>query len=251
MKTKNFAALTITIAVLIGLLIYWRENAARDQVNLYHVLLWQIGIWLPWVLGFVTLDSIIKKAKKSKFKVLLLLGSCTLLVGLHFGWFFFLSSNFSPYIGQYGCRFGVYRYFFIFWTLIDIGLIWFIIDKQKGDENEELPPPLLFELTRGGNKYFCEPMQIMLLVAENYYTRLVTTEGVFVMRKPLKYFQDALPTDLFKKIHRSTIVNVNYVSELAKVNDKGLEVIMKDGTKRKVSRNFVKEINLFFKNRTY
>ena len=91
----------------------------------------------------------------------------------------------------------------------------------------------------------------MVVVAENEYTRLVPTEGVFVMRKPLKYFQDALPTDLFKQLHRSTIVNVNYVSVLAKGNDKGLEVIMKDGTKRKVSRNFVKEINLFFKNSTY
>ncbi len=251
MKTKNFAALAITIALLIGLLIYWREDAARDQVNLYHVLLWQIGIWLPWVLGFLALDRIIIKTKEAKFKILLLVGSCALLIGLHFGWFFTLSTNFSPYIGQYGSRFGVYRYFFIFWTLIDVGLIWFIIDKLKGGDNEELPPPLLFELTRGGNKYFCEPTQIMLLIAENYYTKLVTTEGVFVMRKPLKSFQDVLPSNLFKKIHRSTIVNVNYVSELAKVNDKGLEVIMKDGTRRKVSRNFVKEINLFFKNRTY
>lgn len=251
MKIKNFVALTITIGILLGLLIYWREADARDQVKLYHVLLWQLGIWIPWVLGFMALSTIIKKNKKTKFKVLLLFGSCTLLVGLHFGWFFFLSTNFSPYIGQYGCRFGVFRYFFIFWTLIDLGLIWFIIDKLKGGKNEELPPPLLFELTRGGNKYFCEPTQIMLLVAENYYTKLSTTEGVFVMRKPLKSFQDVLPSDMFKKIHRSTIINVNYVSELAKGNDKGLEVIMKDGTKRKVSRNFVKEINLFFKNRTH
>jgi hypothetical protein len=250
MKIKNFVALTITIGILLGLLIYWREGDARDHVSLYHVLLWQIGIWLPWVMGFKVLDNIIKRKDKAKFSVPLLFGSCIILVGLHFGWFFFLSSNFSPYIGQYGCRYGVYRYFFIFWTLIDIALVWFIIDKLKRVENEELPPPLLFELTRGGNKYFCEPPQIQLLAAENYYTKLYTTEGVFVMRKSLKSFQDVLPPDMFKKIHRSTIINVNYVSELARGNDKSLEVIMKDGTRRKVSRNYVKEINIFFKNRT-
>jgi two-component system LytT family response regulator len=71
------------------------------------------------------------------------------------------------------------------------------------------------------------------------------------MRKPLKSFQEVLPPDTFKKIHRSTIINVNYVSELGRGNDKGLEVIMKDGTRRRVSKRFIKEITLFFKNRTY
>lgn len=251
MKTRNFVALTISIALVMGLLIYLREYATRDQVALYSVFLWQLGIWIPWIIGFKVLERIIKKINKTKFGVFLLLGSSIIWVGLHLGWFFFLSSTYSPYLGLPGSRFGVYRYFFIFWTLIDVGLIWFVIDKLKGVENEELPPPLLFELTRGSNKYFCEPTQIQLLVAENYYTKLYTTEGVFVMRKPLKSFQDVLPPDMFKRIHRSTIINVNYVSELAKGDYKSLEVIMKDGTRRKVSRNFVKEINLFFRNRTY
>lgn len=251
MKTRNFVTLMIAIGVLLGLLIYWREENARDQVNLYKVVLWQIAIWLPWIISFRVLDSIIEKTNKAKHRVLTLFGSCIILVGLHFGWFFFLSSYFSPYLGQNGSRYGVFRYFFIFWTLLDIGLIWFIIDKLERVEYIEKSPPLLFELTRGGNKYFCEPAQLQLLIAENYYSKLYTTEGIFVMRKSLKSFQDVLPSDMFKKIHRSTIINVNYVSELAKVNDKGLEVIMKDGIRRKVSRNYVKEINLFFKNRTY
>lgn len=251
MKTRNFVALTISIALVMGLLIYLREYETRDQVTLYRVFLWQLGIWLPWIIGFKVLERIIKKINKTKFGIFLLLSSSIIWAGLHLGWFFFLSSTYSPYLGLPGSRFGVYRYFFIFWTLIDVGLIWFVIDKLKGVENEKLPPPLLFELTRGSNKYFCEPSQIQLLVAENYYTKLYTTEGVFVMRKPLKSFQDVLPPDMFKRIHRSTIINVNYVSELAKDDYKSLEVIMKDGTRRKVSRNFVKEINLFFRNRTY
>ena len=250
MKTRNFVAITISIAVVIGLLIYLRENATQDQVTLYSVLLWQLGIWIPWIIGFKILERTFKKIHKTKFGNFLLLGSGIIWVGLHFGWFFLLSSTYSPYLGLTGSRFGVYRYFFIFWILIDVGLIWFIIDKLKGVENEELPPPLLFELTRGSNKYFCEPAQIQLLVSENYYTKLYTTQGIFVMRKPLKSFQDVLPQDIFKRIHRSTIINVNYVSELARVDYKSLEVIMKDGTRRKVSRNFVKEINLYFRNRT-
>ncbi|WP_299537304.1 LytTR family DNA-binding domain-containing protein [Ulvibacterium sp.] len=251
MKTRNFAVVTISIAVVLGLLIYWREYSARSQVALFQVLLWQIGIWGPWVLGFELIKQFIGKTAKTKFGILFLAGTCIIWIGLHFGWFFFISSNFSPYLGLPGSRFGVYRYFFIFWTLIDIGLLWFIIDKLKSTKDEEVSPPLLLELTRGNNKYFCEPSQIQWLAAENYYTKLCTTEGVFVMRKPLKSFHDLLPQDMFKRIHRSTIINVNYVSELERGNGQSLKVVMRDGTRRRVSRNFVKETTLFFKDRTY
>ena len=52
MKTRNFVAITISIAVVIGLLIYLREYATQDQVTLYSVLLLQLGIWIPWIIGF-------------------------------------------------------------------------------------------------------------------------------------------------------------------------------------------------------
>jgi hypothetical protein len=251
MKTKNFIGLILSIAVLLGLLIYWREYATRDQVTLYHVLLWQLAIWIPWIIGFKVLEKINKYSIESKFGVPLLMGAGLVFVCLHFGWFFMFSSTYSPYLDLEGSRFGVYRYFFIFWTLVDIGLVWFIIDKMRTVREGEPKPPLLLELTRGSNKYFCEPSQIYLLVAENYYTKLFTTEGTFVMRKPLKSFYDILPQNMFRKIHRSTIVNVNYVSELSRGSGHSLEVIMKDGTRRKVSRTFIKEITLFFKDRTY
>jgi hypothetical protein len=250
MKILRFLALFTSIGILLGLLIYWREYSASAEVSLFHVLLWQVGIWTPWTISFMVFEKVIKKTHQNNFGILQLFVSSTIWVALHFGWFFLMSTNFSPYIGQYGCRFGVFRYFFIFWTLIDIGLVWFVIDKLKTSMNLEVSPPLLLELTRGKNKYFCEPSQIHLLASENYYTKLFTTEGVFVMRKPLKYFQDVLPHDIFKKIHRSTIINVNYVSELARGVDYRLEIIMKDGTRRRVSRNFAKEITLFFKDRT-
>jgi hypothetical protein len=62
---------------------------------------------------------------------------------------------------------------------------------------------------------------------------------------------NCIPTgEDFRKIHRSTIINVNYVSGLARGKNDGLEVILKDSTKRKVSRNYSKEIRTFFKNRS-
>lgn len=249
MKTSKFLALTIFIGVCLGLLIYWREHDVRAMVSLTGVLLWQIAIWSPWTLGFKLLESVGGLSSRPGYRILLLAVFSLVWISLHFAWFFVFSSYFSPYLDLPGTRFGVFRYFFVFWTVMDLGLLLFVLDKIKTGPKES--PSLLLELTRGSNKFFCEPSQIYLLTAENYYTRLLTSEGVFVMRKPLKAYEEMLPPDIFLRIHRSTIINVNHVSELARGNGHGLEVIMKDGSRRKVSRNSTSEINRFFKNRTH
>lgn len=232
-----------------GILIYWREYAARDHVSLLHVLLWQLLIWLPWGFGFEGLERIVDKFKGRKHGKPLAFTVGLFWVLVHFGWFFVISSSISPYLEFSESRFGVYRYFFIFWTLIDLGLLWFVVDKLWSIEGEHGPSPVLLELTRGSKTYFCEPDQVHWLVSENYYTKISTDSGVFVMRRLLKTFLDILPSELFKKIHRSTIVNVAYVTELEGNSSQGFELVLKDGTKHRVSRSFSKEILLFFKGR--
>ena len=250
MRKYQIVFVPVAIALVLAGFIYWREFDLRDQVPAYKVLLWQLAIWTPWIAGFALLRQVAVKFDNSPFRWAYALGLGTFLVALHFGWFFLVSSNFSPYIGQYGCRFGVFRYFFVFWTFIDIVLVWFAADNFKGSHPNDAARPSLLELTRGRNSYFCEPSQIRFLVAENYYTMLSTTEGIFRMRKPLKYFSEILPSDRFMKIHRSTIVNLNCVSELARGADSALFVVMEDGTRRRVSRNLTKEVLKFFEART-
>lgn len=247
MKASKFLTLTVFIGICLGLLIYWRERDVRALVSPVNVLLWQMAIWAPWTLGFIILNKISRITAKPRHRILLLAVSSLGWICLHFAWFFLFSSYFSPYLHLPGTRFGVFRYFFVFWTVMDMGLLLFVLDKLKPGKIEK--PSLLFELTRGGNKFYCEPSQIYLLASENYYTRLFTSEGIFVMRKSLKSYEELLPADTFLRIHRSAIVNVNQVAELARGNNHGLEVVMKDGTRRKVSRNLAGEINTYFRNR--
>ncbi|MEW2920963.1 LytTR family DNA-binding domain-containing protein [Muricauda sp. ANG21] len=253
MKTKNFIGITIIISLLLAVLIHWREYSSRDQVSVWYVIAWQLCIWLTWVLGFWALREVRKRTLLQKYGKWIGFLTGLLWIVCHFGWFFMISSNFSPYLDYPESRFGVYRYFFIFWTLIDFGLLWFVIDKlwTEKESKAEQDNPILLELTRGGKSYFFEPHQIHSLTAENYYTKLSTTSGIFVMRKPLKEFHDILPSPMFQKIHRSTIVNVEYVSELVGNMSQGLELVLKDQTKHKVSRSFSKKIQQFFKERTH
>ena len=251
MKLKNFVFLFLIIAFVLGGLIYWREYATRDQVSLIHVLIWQIGVWAPWILGFILLRKMHRNLVNTKIGLAKLTLIGVVLVGLHFGWFFLLSSTASPYLNLPGSRFGVYRYFFVFWTLIDLALLWFMVDKLNTSQEQTEKIPLLLELTRGGNKFFCKPSDIQWLVSENYYTKLATNQGIFMMRKPLKTYLEILPMHTFLKIHRSTIINMDYVVELARGSGSTLEVIMQDGTRRRVSKSFIKEVTQLFKERVY
>ncbi len=250
MQIRPLYLVPVAIALILAGFIYWREIELRDQIPLFKVVLWQLAIWTPWMAGFLALQRVVNKAGYSKYAWLYITAAGAALIGLHFGWFFLISSNFSPYIGQDGCRFGVFRYFFVFWTFIDIVLVWFTADKFAGSRTKDSAKPTLLELTRGKKKYFCEPSKIRFLVSENYYTMLNTTEGIFRMRKPLKYFQEILPPELFMKVHRSTIVNLNCVTELTRDEASALYVVMDDGTRRRVSRNFTKAVRQFFEART-
>jgi len=234
--------------LFLAILIYWRENEVQDQISFFNVLLWQIGIWVPWLLIFLIFKKIVNK---SNLPNSIIRGLGLLWIVIHYVWFFYLSSQFSPYLGMPATRYGVYPYFFIFWTIMDILLIWNvlnILNQQKLISNETR----LFkiELSRGNKTYYLDHEQIHWLSSEGYYTSFHTDQGIFLIRKSLKLILKELPQTDFKRVHRSTIINVNYVSGFGKTINNGLEVILKDGSRRSVSRNYSKDIKAFFRSRS-
>jgi len=248
-KVLKFLVFLSIFALLIAALIYWREDSVRDQISFLHVFIWQYSIWIPWILAFLLFKFVVNKFRHLKIGKIVVFGSGVIWIGIHFAWFFYISSIFSPYLGMPATGYGVYPYFFIFWTILDIGLMWYVLEDfwQLPIEDKQVKP-ILIELTRGDKKYYCEPNQVHWLSAEDYYTQLFTNQGKFLIRKTLKDFYKILPHEDFKRIHRSTVINVNYVSGLARGKNDSLEVILKDGTKRRVSRNYSREIRAFFRN---
>ena len=247
----KFLVFLVSFAILLSVLIYWRENDVQHQVLFLHVVGWQITIWLPWILAFPLFRIINKSLQSYRFRITAFYSVYAVWISIHFAWFFLISNHFSPYLDLPATGYGVYPYFFIFWTSVDIGLLWYVINEVRRDHLDNTrKDPVVFELVRGDKKYFCEPKQVHWLAAENYYTRLYTDQGIFVMRKPLKYFAEQLPENDFQQIHRSTIININQVEQLRSKNDT-LQVIMKDGNKRKVSRNYMKKIRSVFRERSF
>ncbi len=243
----KFLAFIASLSIVLSVVIYFREEEIKDQINFIKVLVWQLVIWCPWMLMYYFSPKVWARVKTVNYGSSIYYCFGLTWVFLHFTWFFFISSNYSPYLGMPATGYGVYPYFFIFWTLIDIIIVGIILYSETQEySSKRSSTPTIIELTRREEKLFCEPQEIHWLSSDNYYTHLETKHGKFVMRQTLKYYKEQLRSDEFIQIHRSTIVNIRFVKGLSKDNNK-LYVMLKDGSKKSVSKKNVVMVRSLFK----
>ena len=85
----------------------------------------------------------------------------------------------------------------------------------------------------------------------NYSIFNLSDKEKITVSKSLKEYEDILPEDQFVRIHKSSIINLNYLTEYNSKN--GLEVVLKDGSKIAVSRrrasDFLDRIKTFTANK--
>lgn len=82
--------------------------------------------------------------------------------------------------------------------------------------------------------------EISHIQANDHYLRLHDRHRFYLIRKSLKRLQNELPDD-FIQIHRSTIVNQQYVTRLIKENGR-LVVVLRNGTQLRVSASYEKAV---------
>ncbi|MEL6135375.1 MAG: LytTR family DNA-binding domain-containing protein [Bacteroidota bacterium] len=61
-------------------------------------------------------------------------------------------------------------------------------------------------------------MDICYLVAERSYCRIITLEAEYLISDPLKQLEDKLPKDQFMRVHRSYVVNLKQIDEVAETH---------------------------------
>lgn len=75
---------------------------------------------------------------------------------------------------------------------------------------------------------------IMYCQADQNYTKVHTINGgELLISKPLNIVESMLPGDIFFRIHKSHLVNMNYIKSYSRVE--GFHVILEDGTKLDVA----------------
>ncbi len=69
--------------------------------------------------------------------------------------------------------------------------------------------------------------EILSVSASREYSEIVTKESKkYIIRKSLKKWIDILPSISFLQIHRSTIININYIESMKKLSESSYEVFL-------------------------
>lgn len=89
-----------------------------------------------------------------------------------------------------------------------------------------IPTSTGYEFEKISNIVYCE--------GQDNYSKIVTIQGKeIIITKSLKYLEDTLPKDAFIRIHKSTLVNLNYVTSYSRVD--GYFLQMANGKQLSVS----------------
>jgi two-component system LytT family response regulator len=85
-----------------------------------------------------------------------------------------------------------------------------------------------------------DPSKILFVEAKSNCSNIVLTDGSnFLDTRTLGVYENFLPENMFFRIHRSYIVNLNFLEEYRR--DRGNYAILKDGLKLPVSKKRVKD----------
>ena len=88
---------------------------------------------------------------------------------------------------------------------------------------------------RNGQKIIIIPVdEIIFIKADGDYISVNTAKGSWLKEQTMKYTEDALPADSFVRIHRSYIVNINYISRIERYGEKQ-QIVLHNNEKIKIS----------------
>lgn len=89
---------------------------------------------------------------------------------------------------------------------------------------------------RIGNKIKVIPIdEISHLESDDDYVKIHVGEAVFLKEKTMKYFESHLNSEQFVRIHRSFILNVNFLDRLERYEKDSYVALLKDQSRLKVS----------------
>lgn len=87
--------------------------------------------------------------------------------------------------------------------------------------------------------------EIEWIEAERNYVRLHVGRENFLRREAIGNFEGQLEPEKFRRVHRSAIVNINFIRELRLASGGEYQIILKNGTELILSRTYQKNLPEF------
>jgi DNA-binding LytR/AlgR family response regulator len=90
----------------------------------------------------------------------------------------------------------------------------------------------------GSRMLFLHPEKIEWVEAEKDYVRLHVGKETHLVRETMNDIEKKLESERFVRVHRSTIVNLDYVKEMRPLPSGEYDISMRDGTPLRLSRGY-------------
>ncbi len=93
-------------------------------------------------------------------------------------------------------------------------------------------------LREGGKLFSIETNRVISILAEEKYVRIHTEARNYLHRETISNMEKKLDPTRFARIHRSTLINLDYFAHMEPAGRGDYLVALKDGSKHKLGRNY-------------
>ena len=92
-------------------------------------------------------------------------------------------------------------------------------------------------VVKDGNKIKIIPVnQIQYLEAADDYVKIVTSEGSFLKKRTMNFFEQSMANHNFVRVHRSYIVNSQLITRIDPYEKDSHQILLSNGSKLPVSK---------------
>jgi two-component system LytT family response regulator len=115
--------------------------------------------------------------------------------------------------------------------------------KERISSGKSLPRKMeRLAIKSAGQVLFLKASEIDWIEAADYYACLHVGPKTHLLRRSMSELESELAPEVFCRIHRSTIVNLDRVRSLNLGEDGEYEVLLEDGTSLRMSRSYRKQL---------
>lgn len=112
-------------------------------------------------------------------------------------------------------------------------------DAEVNNEEENIDRIAI----KNGSKIIVVPViEIIYLQAEGDYVMVHSIKGKYLKEQTMKSFESILPSNMFVRVHRSSIVNVSFISQIELYDKQNQLLKMQNGVQIRVSLNGYKAL---------
>jgi two-component system, LytTR family, response regulator len=110
-----------------------------------------------------------------------------------------------------------------------------LVERKKGEGDSPQTASKKIIIPKSMGFEFLESSDIIRLEADDCYTHIYLSAGnKLTVTRTLKQFEEVLPEEYFFRVHKSHIINLNFMKEYSRLD--GGYAFMEDGSKVEVSR---------------